>query len=53
MDRETKIKPVEVMREQFQDLEDSESHGIDTTGCRPEETVGLVKRRIEEGTARL
>ena len=53
LDRETNVKLVEVMWEQFQNLGDYESYVIDTTGCSPEETVDSVKRRIEEGTARL
>ena len=53
LDRETNVKLVEVMWEQFQNLGDYESHVIDTTGCSPEETVDSVKKRIEEGASRL
>ena len=53
LDRETNIRLVEVMWEQFNDLEGYGSNVIDTTDCLPQETVSRIKKKIADKTALL
>ena len=47
LDRKTNIELVETMWEQFNSLENYESYVIDTTSCSIDETVLMVREKIE------
>lgn len=48
LDRETNIELVETMWEQFQNLGRYEQYVVDITDCTIEETVLIIKERIEK-----
>lgn len=48
LDRETNIRLVELMWEQFQNLGRYESHVIETTGLSAEETAAAIRSRVAE-----
>lgn len=50
LDRETNVKLVETMWEQFAHVGCYEAYVVDTTDCTVEETVTLIKDRIEKKT---
>ncbi len=50
LDRETNVKLVETMWEQFAHVGRYEAYVVDTTDCSVEETVTLIKDRIEKKT---
>lgn len=51
LDRKTNIELVEAMWEQFQNLGCYEANVINTTGCSVEETVTLIKKKIDKKLA--
>ncbi len=50
LDRETNIEIVETMWKQFHRLDRYEFNVIDTTDCSVEETVSMIKEKIEKQT---